>query len=38
MIDPVTVWFEIMQYNDKIEISISISVETTWLTRYHRPM
>ena len=35
---PVTGWFEITQYNDKIEILIASLVETTWLSRYPRPM
>ena len=34
----VTGWFEITQYDDKIAISISNLVKTTWLTRYPRPM
>ena len=38
MIDPVTGWFEIAQYEDKIEISIANLVETTWLSRYPRPI
>ena len=38
MIDPVTGWFEITQYDDKRAISIAELVETTWLTRYPRPM
>ena len=38
MIDPVTVWFEITQYDDKRAISIANLIETTWLTRYPRPM
>ena len=38
MIDHVTGWFEITQYNDKREISITNLVETTWLYRYPRPM
>ena len=33
MIDPVTGWFEITQYNNKTEISIADLVETTWLSR-----
>ena len=37
MIDPVTEWFKITQYNDKRDISIANLVETTWLTRYPRP-
>ena len=38
MIDPVTGWFEITQYYDKIAIKIANLVETMWLTRYPRPM
>ena len=37
MIDPVTGWSEITQYNDKREISIAKLVECTWLFRYPRP-
>ena len=38
MIDPVTRWYEITQYDDKRVISITELVETTGLTRYPRPM
>ena len=38
MINPVTVWFKIFQYDDKRAISVSNLVETTWVTRYPRPM
>ena len=38
MIDPVTVWLEITQYDDKRAILIANLVETTWLSRYPRPM
>ena len=38
MIDPITVWFEITQYNNKIVISIANLVETMWLSRYPIPM
>ena len=38
MIDPVTGWFEIAQYEDKIEISIANLVETMWLSRYLKPI
>ena len=31
MIDPVTGWFEIAQYDDKNAISIANLVETTWM-------
>ena len=34
IIDPVTGWSEIMQYNNKKAMVISILVETTWLVRY----
>ena len=36
MIDPVTGWFKIMQYDEKGVISIVNLVETMWLTRYPR--
>ena len=38
MIDPVTGWFEIVQYDDKTVITIANLVETTWLYRYSRPI
>ena len=38
MIDPVTGWFEIAQYNDKISIYIASLVETKWMSRYPRPI
>ena len=38
MLDPGTGSSEIAQYNDKISISIADLVETTWLSRYPRPM
>ena len=38
MIYPVTVWFEIAQYDDKRAIYIAKLVETTWLSRYPIPM
>ena len=38
MIDPVIGSFEITKYDNKGAISITDLVETTWLTRYHRPM
>ena len=38
MIDPVTQQFEISQYDDKIVISIANLVETTWVSRYPRPI
>ena len=38
MINPVTGWFKIAQYDDKIVIYIAKLVETTWLYRYPRPI
>ena len=38
MINTVTGWFEIAQYDDKRAISIANLVETTWLCRYPRPI
>ena len=38
MIYPLTLWFEITQYNNKSEISIENLVETTWMYRYPRRM
>ena len=38
MVDPVTWWFEINKYNNKISISIANLVDTTWLSIYPRPM
>ena len=38
MIDPVTRWFEMSQYEDKRVISITTLVETMWLSRYPRPI
>ena len=38
MINPVTGWFEIMEYNNKREISIANLVGTMWLYRYPRPI
>ena len=37
MIDAVTGWFKIAQYEDKRAISIANLVETMWLSRYPRP-
>ena len=37
MTDPVTGWSKVTQYDDKRGISIANLVETSWLTRYHRP-
>ena len=38
MIEPVTRWFEIVQYEDKRAISIANLVEDMWLSRYPRPI
>ena len=38
MINPVTGWFEVVLYYDKKEITIANLVETTWLSRYPRPI
>ena len=38
MIDSLTGRFKIMQYNEKSAMSIANLFETTWLTRYTRPM
>ena len=38
MIDPVTGWFEILQYNDKRSIYIAKLFEITCLSRYSRPI
>ena len=38
MIDPVTGWFEITQYNDKKYMVIANLVETTWLVQYPWPV
>ena len=38
MINPVTGWFEIAQYEDKRSISIENLVETMWMSRYPRPI
>ena len=38
MIDPVSGWFEITQYNEKITISIANLVENTWLSKNPGPM
>ena len=35
---PVTGFFEIVQCNNNQLISIKYLVETTWLTRYHKPI
>ena len=38
MIDPVTGWFEVVRYEDKRLINTANLVETTWLSRYPRPI
>ena len=38
MINPVTGWFEVVWYDDQIAITIANLVETTWLSRYPRPI
>ena len=38
VINPITGWFEMAQYNDKRAISIANLVETTWMSRDHRPI
>ena len=37
MIDPVTGWFEMTQYNDKRAMSIKNLFESSWMSRYPRP-
>ena len=38
MIYPVTGWFKITQYSNMRAISTANLVETTWMSRYPRPM
>ena len=38
MSDDVTVWFETMNYDDKLGITVVGLVETTWLNRYPCPI
>ena len=38
MIDPVTGWFEVVRYDDKIAITMEDLVETAWMSRYPRPI
>ena len=38
MIDSVTGWFEVVQYDNKGAITIANLVETTWLSRYPIPI
>ena len=37
-IGPVTGWFEVVRYDNKISINIANLVETTWLSRYLIPI
>ena len=37
MINPVTGWFEVTQYNDKKFMTIANLVQTMWLSRYPWP-
>ena len=37
MIDPVTGWFKIKQYDDKKSITVANIVNQEWLARYPRP-
>ena len=34
MVGPITVWFEVVQYDDKRAITIANLVETMWLDKY----
>ena len=36
--DPVTGWFELVQYYDKGAINIANLVESNWMSSYHRPI
>ena len=38
MINLIMGWFELIQYNNKQEITIAALDETTWLTRYSLPI
>ena len=38
IIDPVTWWFEVIQYNDKKAMTIATLVETTCLVQYPWPL
>ena len=38
MIDPVTGWSKVVRCDTKIAIIMANLVETTWLTRYPRPI
>ena len=38
VINPITRWFEVVQYDDKRAITIADLVETMWMSRYPRPI
>ena len=38
MIDPITGWFEVTQYNNKKAMTIANLVETPWLVLYPWPV
>ena len=38
MIDPVTRWFEVMQYRNKKVMTIAKLVESTWMVQYPCPV
>ena len=38
MIDPVTGWFKVVQYDDKRATTIANLVENMWISRYPRPI
>ena len=38
MIDPITAWFKITQYDKNRAMPIANLVETMWLNRHPRPM
>ena len=38
VIDPVTGWFEVMQYRDKKSMTIANLVETMWMVQYPWPV
>ena len=38
IIDTVTGWFEVVSYYDKRAITVANLVETTWMSRYPRPI
>ena len=37
MIDPVTRWFKLVQYNDKKSATTSIIIKKSWICRYPTP-